>query len=354
MLRLPALESISLGVMPTVKSNGITLAYERFHPEPDTEPVPANPSHGMRGWARRIGRRLNPSSEIREPVKQQPEPLLLIMGLGGQLIDWPRGFIDELLTRGFDVIAFDNRDAGASELLDLPVPSIVELAVEGVLARQEKVPYLIKDMADDAADLLEALDIGSAHVVGASMGGMIAQSMAIHHPLKVRSLTSIMSMPGDRFSGRVATSLALRLTTMIPPPDERDPDAVVDYISEIQNLIAGPRSDEASTADRARLAVERGFSFDGLRRQLAAVAAGPDRTSDLQKLRVPTLVIHGDKDRLITVGGGQATARAVPGSVLLTFPDMGHDLPPTRWSHMATAISGVATEARARPSTFRI
>jgi len=262
------------------------------------------------------------------------DPLLLVMGLAGQLIDWPQGFVDELIARDFRVIRFDNRDAGLSTEFTAEPPSIMRIARALVLRRKLTAEYDLSDMAADAAGLLDGLGVESAHVVGMSMGGMIAQTLAIEHPRQVRSLTSVMSNTGDRRHGNPAPSL-IGKTLRRPTPTR---DTALDVGVELFQEISGPTFDAAETRAEVRAAIERSYRPDGTARQSAAILASPDRTPGLERLGVPTLVVHGLVDPLVRPSGGIATAEAVPGSRLLMFNDMGHDLPHTRWSEMADAI----------------
>ena len=269
------------------------------------------------------------------------EPLLLVMGLGGQLGDWPEGFPEQIAAQGFHVITFDNRDSGLSTEFDWEAPTQVK-AVMGMLAkRPPKAGYLLSDMAKDAAGLLDALGIESAHVVGMSMGGMIAQTLTIEHPQRVRSLTSIMSNPGDRKSGRIAPKIMPKLARMKPPTTE----TAARRSTEMFKLFSGPHYDAAEHVLRSQISVERSFRPKGTARQTAAIMASPDRTPALRKLDVPALVIHGLMDKLVRPSGGTATAAAIPGSRLLMFPDMGHDVPEPRQQEIVDAIRRNADSA---------
>jgi pimeloyl-ACP methyl ester carboxylesterase len=262
------------------------------------------------------------------------EPLLLVMGLGGQLTDWPDGFPEQLAAQGFQVITFDNRDIGLSTELDWEPPS-QRKAVMGMLAkRPPKAGYLLSDMANDAAGLLDALGIGSAHVVGMSMGGMIAQTLTIEHPQRVRSLTSIMSNPGDRKSGRIAPKVLSNIVRMKPPTKA----TAAEQSTKMFKLFSGPHYDPAEHTLRTQMSVERSFRPKGTARQTAAIMASPDRTAGLRGVTVPTLIVHGLMDKLVLPSGGVATARAVPDSRLLMFPDMGHDFPAPRHTEIIAAI----------------
>ncbi len=269
------------------------------------------------------------------------EPLLLVMGLGGQLIAWPLEFVDRLVARGFRVIRFDNRDIGLSTKMPTPPPTRRQVVTATIVPSRAKSDYTIDDMADDAAGLLDALGISRAHVVGISMGGMITQALAIRHPDKVASLTSIMSHTGDHKHGRVLKSLLRKLPRLMV----RTPDNAVDNGVEVFRLIAGPHFDADEARRMGEEAFHRSFCPEGSARQTMAIAASPDRTWDLRRVRVPALVIHGILDPLVTPSGGVATARAIPGSKLVMFPDMAHDLPKPRWDDIIDEIAANARRA---------
>lgn len=279
---------------------------------------------------------------IEYEVRGHGEPLLLVMGLGGQLISWPEGWVDGLVARGFQVITFDNRDIGLSTKSATPPPTLRQTIVGGLLPRTIKTGYRLADMADDAAGLLDALGIASAHVVGMSMGGMIAQELAIRHPSKVRSLTSIMSTTGNRRVGRVSLRLLRKLNRLLHAPADQRLEAGV----ETFRLISGSHFDEADARRSILEGVARsGDDREGTARQTAAIGASPDRTPGLRQLTMPALVIHGLEDPLVMPSGGIATAKAIPGARLLMFPDMGHNLPNHRWPEVFDAI--VANTKRA-------
>ncbi len=267
-------------------------------------------------------------------------PLILVAGLGRQLIGWPDGFLRALIDRGHFVVRFDNRDVGEStHLHDVPQPDLrASLAGDASSA-----PYSLSDMAADAAGLLDALGIDSAHLAGASLGGMIAQTVAIEHPDRVRSLTSIMSTTGER-SAAQATPEALAV--LFQPP-ARSREEAVDRAVAGARVIGSPGfpMDEEAIRDVAARAFDRGYDPRGIARQLAAVQASGDRTEALRALRVPTLVIHGEEDPLIPATGGRATAAAIEGAELLTIPGMGHDLPGGVWTRIADAIAGLVARA---------
>ena len=260
-------------------------------------------------------------------------PLLLIMGLGTQMLGWPDEFCRALEARGLYVIRFDNRDIGLStHLHDAPAPDVMA----AVTGDTRSASYTLADMAADAAGLLDALALTSAHVAGASLGGMVAQTLAIEHPRRVRSLTSIMSTTGDRRVGAPTEAGAAAL--MAPPA--RDRDGAIERALNSARAIGSPGFplDEEAVRVRASRSFDRAFDPPGVARQLVAVLASPDRTPQLHELAVPTLVIHGADDALIGVSGGRATAAAIPGAELVIIEGMGHDLPRALWPELAGQI----------------
>ncbi|CAN5554739.1 alpha/beta hydrolase [soil metagenome] len=269
------------------------------------------------------------------------EPLLLVMGLGGQLTDWPSEFVDLLVDEGYRVIRLDNRDAGLSTGFDWEPPSMAKVALMMATHVKPKAGYLLRDMADDAAGLLDALGIESAHVVGASMGGMIAQHLAIDHPAKVKSLTSVMSTTGSRKHGKPERRLLAKAARLPEPSRENALERAV----EMFRLVSGRDFDEAEFRSLTEANIERSYRPEGTGRQMIAIMASPDRTEALGKVTAPTLVVHGLADPLVRPSGGIATARAVPGSRLVMYPEMGHDLPRERWTEVVTAISLLAERA---------
>jgi pimeloyl-ACP methyl ester carboxylesterase len=266
-------------------------------------------------------------------------PLLLVMGLGMQLIHWDLELCERFAERGFHVIRFDNRDAGLSTKVRAPVPNVMRL-MAGLPA---PVPYRLSDMATDAFCLLDHLGIERAHVAGTSMGGMIAQQMAIEAPDRVLSLASIMSTTGDRFVG----TPKLRVWSVLMRQAPHDRDAYIEYFARVFRMIGSP----AYRPDDERVREEAGATFDrchcpaGTARQLAAVLASGSRTAALRELGVPTVVIHGEADPLLPVRGGRATAKAIPGAELITIPGMGHDLPKELWPTFVEAIARNAERA---------
>jgi len=269
----------------------------------------------------------------------QPEDpaLLLVMGLGTQMLAWHEDFCEQLADRGFYVIRYDNRDVGRStHHSDVPPPSIKEL----LLRRPRNRAYSLDDMADDGVGLLDALGIGAAHVVGASMGGMIAQLMAARHPSRVLSLTSIMSTTGNRWKGQPAIRVYPALLGKPPKTKEEAVERVVALFSVVGS--PGFERDEDELRSMAARSYDRSADPAGYARQLAAIITAADRTPDLRKVQMPTLVIHGTKDKLVRPSGGKATARAIPGSKLLLIEGMGHDLPRGAWPRIVDAIAEVA------------
>ena len=279
--------------------------------------------------------------KIEYEVYGEGEPLLLVMGLGGQLVSWPKGFIDELVGAGFQVIVFDNRDIGLSTKMTSTPPNIRELMVAMVRRKGLRTEYYLSDMAQDAVALLEALDIESAHVVGISMGGMISQCIAIDHPTRIRSMTSIMSTTGNRRVGRVSA----RVLASVPRLSKVTRETALEKGVEMFRLISGSSFNEHEARALGRIAIERSFEPDGQARQTAAIFASPDRTETLKAVRVPALIIHGLEDTLVAPSGGIATVEAIPGARLLLFPDMGHNLPRARWSEIVDAIATNAKRA---------
>jgi pimeloyl-ACP methyl ester carboxylesterase len=257
--------------------------------------------------------------------------LLLVMGLGAQLIAWPDGFVDELVARGFFVIRYDNRDTGLSTKFE-GMPDIPALFTGDF----SSASYTLEDMADDGVALLRELGIARAHVVGASMGGMITQAMVIHHADQFLTACSIMSTTGDRSVGQPTGEAMVALLRPVATTREEAIAASLDG-SRIIGSPAYP-SDEAALVERAGAAYDRCFYPEGTARQLAAILSSPDRTEGLSGVRMPFLVIHGEADPLVTPSGGEATAVAVPGSKLITIPGMGHDLPDELWSVVIDAV----------------
>lgn len=248
--------------------------------------------------------------------------MLLIMGLGSQMIRWDEAFCQAIAAQGRWVIRFDNRDVGLSTKLDYAgVPNAMAL----LQGQSVDVPYNLKDMADDAIGLLDSLEIKAADVVGVSMGGMIAQTMAIHYPTRVRTLTSIMSSTGNPSLPRPKPEAAALLVT--PPVSNLD-----DFINnslKSQRILHGPKYtlDEDYVRHWAEQSYNRCYHPKGFARQLGAVITSGSRHEELKNVKIPTLVIHGDADPLVPIEGGKDTAKSIPGARLIIFEGMGHSFP---------------------------
>jgi pimeloyl-ACP methyl ester carboxylesterase len=268
-------------------------------------------------------------------------PIVLIGGLGQQLHgSWPTDFVTALAGRGYRVTRFDNRDVGLSTHMDFPPPKPLAILRGGNHPEQ----YHLGDMARDTVGLLDALGYQDVHLAGISMGGMIGQTVAAHHPGRVRTLTSIMSTTGAPRIGRPALSTWRRLATAKPPRTRLE---AIDRDLAIFRHIGshGFPFDEERVRDRATIGWDRDPTSAGIPRQLAGVFRSGDRTRELRNIDVPTLVIHGDRDRMVHPTGGAATARAIPGARLETIAGMGHDLPMGAWSRLIDLITGHIAEA---------
>lgn len=294
-----------MSAMPTAPANGIEIAYE-------TQGDPSDPT------------------------------ILLVMGLGSQLVSWPDEFCDLLVERGFHVVRFDNRDAGRSTWIDTPELEVGAAVMGAIGGDTSSAPYLLRDMAADAVGLLDHLGLGAVHLVGVSMGGMIAQTVAIEHPDRVRTLTSIMSTTGDPHVGQPDPDVLAKMLT--PRPTDRE--AFLEQSMEMSRAIGGKRHfDEQAVRARAIRELDRASNPAGVARQLLAILASGSRAQGLAALSIPTLVIHGTEDTLVNVSGGERTAELVPGADLLLLDDMGHDLPEPFWVDIADRIAKLATAA---------
>ena len=254
-------------------------------------------------------------------------PMLLVMGLGAQLTLWPDEFVDALVQRGFRVIRYDNRDVGLSEKIESAVvPNIRWMLVKSIFGLPVRAPYGLGDMASDAIGLLDALDIGQAHVVGASMGGMITQHIGASHGHRALSLTSIMSTTGNRRLPRATKEAMAALTNR---PAANDIEARIAATMHAARTIGSPGypPNEARLEARTRANVARSYYPAGFMRQMAAIIADGDRRDMLARVTAPTLVVHGDGDPLVPVDGGRDTAANIAGARLEIIPGMGHDLP---------------------------
>ncbi|MBT8068611.1 MAG: alpha/beta fold hydrolase [Gammaproteobacteria bacterium] len=295
--------------MPQVAANGLELEYETF------------------------GSASDPS-------------ILLIMGLGMQLIAWPQPFCEELAEKGFHVIRYDNRDTGFSTKFDgLKAPGLPALLVRSFLRLPIRVPYTLYDMAEDATGLLDALDITSAHIVGASMGGMIAQNLAARFPERVRSLTSIMSTSGHRSLPGADPLVSRHLFRSRPTSADRE--AVITHNMRTLELIGSPAYpiDEETRREMTSLSFDRSFYPAGFTRHVAAIVQDGDRRERLGMISAPTLVIHGREDRLVPLAGGIDTAERVPGARLEIIDGMGHNLPAALWPTLVEMITEHADNA---------
>jgi pimeloyl-ACP methyl ester carboxylesterase len=295
--------------MPQIKANGIAIEYA---------------AHGPR----------------------DRETILLIMGLGAQMTRWPQGLIEMFNDRGFGVVTFDNRDIGLSHKFDEAGPGDVA-AIMAARAAGKKPPaaYTLDDMAGDAAVLLEALRIERAHIVGASMGGMIAQMVAANHPHKTLSLTSIMSTTGNP---EVPPAKPEAMAILMERPTSQDVDVLAAQAVESARVIGSPAYPAQDADVRARFLEDyrRSHYPVGFTRQMAAIMASGDRREALRKIRVPTMVVHGIDDPLVPVEGGRDTAAVIPGAELREIPGMGHDLPAPLYRAVVDAVESVARRAR--------
>ena len=266
---------------------------------------------------------------------QDGTPLLLVMGLGAQLISWPEKFIEQLQQNGFWVVWFDNRDCGLSSKTQGKSPDGSDMLVRSSMGEEITSAYSLSDMALDAIGLLDHLDIPTAHILGASMGGMIAQTLAIEHPKRVRSLTSIMSATGnpDDFPPTEEALSAL----LSEPLNEKEQIIAANVAAS--KVLAGPLWSEPYAREMAEKNYERSFYPEGIGFQMGAIGMSGDRSAKLAKLSIPTLVIHGEVDPLLPLHCGVSTASAIPGSKLVTFKEMGHDLPEKHWSEIIGELS---------------
>jgi pimeloyl-ACP methyl ester carboxylesterase len=291
--------------MPTAPANGIELYYETFGDAGD-------------------------------------EPLVLVNGLGSQCISYDPDFCNAFVDRGFFVIRFDNRDVGLSTKIDTPHLDFASLLAKAMSGEKVEAPYVLSDMAADAVGLLDHLGIASAHIVGMSMGGMIVQTIAIEHPKRVRSMTSIMSTTGDRDAATPTPEAAAAL--LAPPATSRD-EYIANYLEQWK-VLAGPvYFDEERFRPRGEAAYDRCYFPAGTGRQLLGIMASGSRSDRLRAIDIPTLVIHGKIDPLVPLPGGERTAEVIPGATLLVFDEMGHDLPPALWPQYVEAITDHARSA---------
>ena len=271
------------------------------------------------------------------------EPLLLIMGLGMQLVAWHNDFVASLVARGFRVIRFDNRDIGLSQRFDhLGVSNLAIDSIKYAVGLKVTGPYTVADMADDTAGLLDALGIKSAHVCGASMGGMIAQQLAVRHPARVKSLTLMMTSSGSR--RLPGPTLKVRSALISRPDNANDIESVIAHYVRLYRLIGSPGypASDAYLHERLGMSVRRSYRPQGTARQMVAIAADGNRSALLSQIKVPTQVIHGRDDPLVPVAAGHDLAQKIAGAKLDLVEGMGHDLPVELWPRFVAGISDAA------------
>ena len=296
--------------MPDILANGITIHYDE---------------HGPQG----------------------AEPMLLIMGFGAQLTLWPQELVDALVERGFRVFRYDNRDVGLSQKLDgVKAPGIVKMTLLSKLGLTPKVPYTLADMAEDGIGLLDALGIDRAHIVGASMGGMIAQHMVAKYPERCLSYTQVFSTTGNP---KLPAARKEALKALVTRPAGDDEAVLVDHGMMLARTIGSPQypAQEDRLRERVEAGVRRSYYPEGPTRHLSAIVADGDRRAMLRDVTVPTLVLHGEDDPLVPCEGGRDTAACIPGAKLKTIPGWGHDLPLELVDQLAGAIAEHAKGASA-------
>ena len=271
--------------------------------------------------------------------------MLLIMGFGAQLTLWPDELVERLASHGFRVIRYDNRDIGLSQKFDgVKAPGLIKLTLMSKIGLTPKVPYTLADMADDGAGLLDALGIDKAHIVGASMGGMIAQHLVHRHADRCLSLTSVFSTSGNP---KLPPARPEAMKALVTRPDSTDEDVLVDHGVMLARTIGSPGYPTAQDRlrDRTRASIRRSFYPEGPTRHLSAIVADGDRRPMLRDIAVPTLVLHGEDDPLVPCEGGRDTAACIPGAKLKTIRGWGHDLPLELVDEVADAIAGHAKSA---------
>jgi pimeloyl-ACP methyl ester carboxylesterase len=289
--------------MPQINANGISLEYDTFGSESN-------------------------------------RPLLLVMGLGAQMIHWDEDFCNMLAETGHFVIRYDNRDIGLSEKMgQFSIPDMAQMMADFLEGKTPEVPYTLDDMAADGMSLLDALDIERAHICGASMGGMIVQAMAINHGDRIKSMTSIMSSTGNPDLPPASPEAQAALATT----SEENEAAVVQRAIEMNGVIGSPgfEFDIERATSKAIAAFDRSFYPAGIARQMAAIAAHGDRREKLNQISVPTLIIHGTDDCLVPVEGGIDTHENIRNSELMLIEGMGHDLPIGAWKRIVEGVSSL-------------
>ena len=284
--------------------------------------------------------------EVDDQGPASGEPLLLIMGLGMQLTGWPDALVQRLVSHGFRVIRIDNRDAGLSQSFDHHgVPSLLAATLRYALHLPVASPYKVRDMADDALGVLDALKLERAHVCGASMGGMIAQQMAVRHPQRVKSLTLIMTSSGSR--RLPGPTLKVRGAMISRPEDANNVQSIIEHYVKLYKLIGSPGypADDAYLYERLGQSVRRSYRPQGTARQMVAIAADGNRSPLLGAIKVPTQIIHGKDDPLVPVEAGHDLAKKIAGAELDVISGMGHDLPAPLWPRFVAGITSAAGRA---------
>ena len=284
--------------------------------------------------------------EVEDQGPTSGEPLLLIMGLGMQLVAWPDGLVKQLVARGFRVIRFDNRDAGLSQSFDSAgVPNVALAAIRYLFRRQVKSPYSMAEMARDAVGVLDALNIKKAHVCGASMGGMIAQHLGIEHAARIKSLTLIMTTSGARALPQ--PTMKVRSALLNRPSNPKDLASIAEHYFKLYRLIGSPGfpAPEAELRERIGVSVRRSNRPKGVARQLVAIAADSGRAAQLDQITVPTHIIHGEADPLVPVAAAHDLKRRIAGATMDLIAGMGHDLPEPLWPRFAAGIKEASTRA---------
>lgn len=273
--------------------------------------------------------------------------MLLIMGFGAQMTLWPQEFLDAMIQRGFRTIRYDNRDVGLSEKLDgVKAPGLLKLTLYGKLGLTPKVPYTLADMAADGIGLLDALGIAKAHIVGASMGGMIGQHLVANYPERVLSFTQVFSTTGNP---KLPPPRKDAIKALITRPKSEEEDALVEHGIMLARTIGSPGypAPEARLRDRARESVRRSYYPQGATRHLSAIGADGDRSAMIRTITTPTMILHGEDDPLVPCEGGRDTAACIPGAKLKTIAGWGHDLPMELVDELADAIADHARESAA-------
>lgn len=284
--------------------------------------------------------------EVEDHGSPSGEPLVLIMGLGMQLVAWHPDFVAMLVARGFRVIRFDNRDSGLSQRFDaLGVPNLALDSLRFAVGMKVNAPYSMADMADDTAGLLDAMGIASAHICGASMGGMIAQQLAVRHPARVKSLTLIMTSSGSR--KLPGPTLKVRSALISRPADPKNVQSVIEHYVKLYRLIGSPGypAPEAYLHERVGMAVRRAYRPAGTARQMVAIAADGNRSPLFAQIGKPTRIIHGKADPLVPVAAGIDLAAKIAGAQIDLIAGMGHDLPPALWPRFVSGIASAAGRA---------